>query len=380
MNLKYTAKLAPSSELHQGDKVENVADVPLYFGAPKAQREAEGLTRFREYKEDPKDTVTLETELPHLELEKTVGPESKEEVEAQIGKPLTWHIKLTNSSPVAGLFGAKIVDTLPKGFEYVAGSTTGPITTNPTITEVGEAEVLTWENVANLAAKASVTLNFEAIPTLALALTPGTYVNTAVATGKDASGATGSAAGPYKAEDTAKADLKTPGLNINKTPDVPSPEADAVAGEPSAYTLEITNSGTAVATGVEVSDTMGAGNGYTAGSATATPTTGFSETGVEGVGTGETLVKWTIASIPAGGKVIVHIPVSLSSSIPNETKLVDNATRQIGAGKNAENQRRLASGSPRGEHDAGKERPGHGGRRRTRRVRTDRQQPRSFGS
>jgi large repetitive protein len=335
VTLKYKAKLAPSSELHQGDKIENVADVPVYFGASKAQREEEpttlkeeeeGTTRFREYKEDPKDTVTLQTELPQLEVEKTVGPESKEEVEAEIGKPLTWHVKLTNSSPVAGLFGVDVVDTLPKGFEYKPGTTTGLTTADPTITEVGEEEVLTWEGVTNLAALESKTLNFETVPTLLLALEPGTYVNKVVATGKDASGATASAEGPYEAEDTAKAKLKTPGLSITKKPDVPEAAADAVAGEPNAYTLEITNTGAAEATGVEVSDRMGAGNNYTAGSATAEPEAGFTETGVEPVGTGETLVKWSIASIPAGGTVIVHIPVALSPSIPDGTTLVDHAS------------------------------------------------------
>jgi large repetitive protein len=326
VKLKYTAKLAPSSDLHQGDKIVNVADIPLYFGAPKAQREAEGLTRFREYKEDPKDTVTLETELPQLELEKTVGPESKEEVEAQIGKPLTWHIKLTNSSPVAGLFGVNVVDTLPEGFEYEAGSTTEVTTVDPTITEVGGQEVLTWNAVTDLAAGQSKTLSFKALPTLALALEPGVYVNTAVATGKDASGAIASAEGPYEAEDTAKANLKTPGLNINKKPDVPEPAADAVAGEPSAYTLEIVNSGTAEATGVEVSDLLGNGNQYTANSATAEPPAGFTETGVESLPGGETKINWTIASIPKEGTVIIHVPVSLAASIPDGEVLVDNAT------------------------------------------------------
>ena len=64
----------------------NVADVPLYFGAPESQRTEEGTTRFREYKEDPKDTVTLETELPQLQLEKTIGPEEKEEEDAYESK------------------------------------------------------------------------------------------------------------------------------------------------------------------------------------------------------------------------------------------------------------------------------------------------------
>lgn len=334
VTLKYKAALAPSSELHQGDQIENVADIPVYFGAPELQRNEEGTERFREYTEDPKDTVTLETELPQLQVEKTVGPESKEEAEAQIGKPLTWHVQLNNASTVAKLVGADLVDTLPKGWQYVVGSTTGPITADPAITGTVESgQVLTWSNVADLPASASVTLDFNAIPTLELALKPGSYENEAVARGEDASGATGSGEDPghpgepevpYEAKDTAKANLKTPGLNITKTPDVPDPSADAVAGEPASYSLEIVNSGSAEATAVEVSDLLGAGNGYTAGSAAANPPTGFSETGVEPVGA-ETRVKWTIASIPAGGTVIVQIPVSLAASIPDGTKLVDHA-------------------------------------------------------
>jgi large repetitive protein len=339
VTLKYTAKLAPSSELHQGDKVENVADVPLYFGVPKAQREAEpttpkeveeGKARYREYKEDPKSTVTLETELPVLELEKTVGPESEGQIDAQIGKPLTWHLKVTNLSPKAGLFGVNLVDTLPKGFEYKANSTTGTTgvtIANPTITEVGEAEVLTWTNaVASLPGGASQTLSFEAIPTLELALTPGIYVNKAVASGKDASGAPSSAAGAYEDESSARAKLITPGLRISKTPDVSEgAPAEAIAGRTKTYTIEIENEGSAEATGVEVTDLMGAGNVYTAGSATAEPG-GLTETGVESVGVGETRVKWSLAPIPAKGKVFVHVPVSIPASTPDGTKLVDNAT------------------------------------------------------
>ena len=327
VHLQYTAALAPSAELHQGDLIENIADVPVYYGAPESQRIEEGPGRFRGYNEDPQDTVTLQTALPQLEVEKTVGPEAKGEAEAQIGKPLAWHVKLTNSSPVAKLLGADLLDTLPKGWEYVVGSTTGVTTANPTIVVNGAGEEeLTWTNLADLPAGASVTLNFQAVPTLALALSPGTYLNTAVASGEDASGATASAEGPYKAEDTAKANLKTPGLNITKTPDVPEPSANAVAGEPAAYALEIVNSGGAVATEVEVTDTLGAGNGYSAGSATATPPTGFGETALEPLGGGETRVKWSIASIPAGGTVIVHIPVALTASIPDGTKLVDHGT------------------------------------------------------
>lgn len=327
VHLQYTAAIAPSIKLHQGDLIENIADVPTYFGAAESQRTAEGTGRFREYTEDPQDTVTLETALPQLHLKKTVGPESKEEAEAQIGKPLAWHLELSNTSTVAKLKGVEVIDTLPKGWEYVPGSTSGPTSADPVaVTNATGEEELTWTNVTDLAPGGSVTLNFEAVPTLALALSPGVYVNTAVAAGEDASGATVSGEGPYEAEDTAKANLKTPGLGITKTPDVPEPSANAVAGEPSSYSIEIVNNGGAVATEVEVTDTLGAGNGYTANSASANPPGGFTETAVEPLGGGETRVKWSIASILPGATVTIDVPVTLAASIPDGTKLVDHAT------------------------------------------------------
>jgi len=324
IELTYTAKLAPSAQLTGGEQVENQVEIPTYYGMPEPERgEAEDP---REY-EPLEDHKLLEVELPHLRLEKTVGPDSEAEAEAEIGKPLAWHVKVTNTAAFAGLLDVDIVDTLPAGWAYVPGSTTGPTTDDPdtAVNGAGE-EVLTWTDVTDLPAGASATVNFQAVPTLALALKPGRYENVAVATAEDDSGATESAEGPYEDEDGAIAELKTPGLTITKTPDVPNPGSDAVAGEPAAYTIEIVNGGGAEATGVEVTDLLGTGNDYTPGTATAAPSTGFSETAVESVGSGETRVKWAIASIPAGGTVTITVPVSLASSIPAGTKLVDNAS------------------------------------------------------
>jgi uncharacterized repeat protein (TIGR01451 family)/fimbrial isopeptide formation D2 family protein len=325
IELTYTAKLAVSGGLANGDKVENLAEVPVYFGLTPAEQATAKAKREYPPLEAEKN---LEVELPQLQLMKTVGTPAGPEAEAQIGKPLAWHIQVTNAATVANLNTVNVVDTLPKGWEYVAGSTTGATTTNPTtaVNAAGEEE-LTWTDVVpTLGAGQSKTLNFEAVPTLALALEPGIYVNHAVATGKDESGATGSAEGPYEAEGSAKAELKTPGLEIHKTPDVPGPGSEAVAGAPFAYSIEVKNTGGAVATEVEVTDVMGEFNEYTPGSAEANPTAGFSETGVEAVGTNETRVKWKIASIPAGSAVTITVPVTLASHTPENTTVVDNAT------------------------------------------------------
>src|SRR6202000_1901536 len=46
--LRYTAALAPSSVLTDGQKVVNTADVPSYFGVAAAQRAADGFD-YRDY-------------------------------------------------------------------------------------------------------------------------------------------------------------------------------------------------------------------------------------------------------------------------------------------------------------------------------------------
>jgi fimbrial isopeptide formation D2 family protein/uncharacterized repeat protein (TIGR01451 family) len=330
VKLKYTAELAPSAELKNGDKIENVADIPLYFGAPAAQRTEEGAANFRRYEEDPKSTVTLETSLPKPKVEKTFGTGGAEEGTAEIGKPVTWQVKVTNQSTAATWKGVDLLDTLPKGWEYVATSaefTPGGTKVEPVRTVNGsQEEELSWTDIANLGPEQSITLTFKAVATLELALKPGTYTNKAKASGEDASGATRSEEGPYEAEDTAKANLKTPGLTIVKKPDTPEPASEATAGETSVYSIEIHNGGTAEATEVEVTDVLGKYNEYTAGTAEASIPSGFSETFVGSLGEGETEVRWKIDSIAAGGTVLIGVPISLAPSIPTGTRLVNNAS------------------------------------------------------
>ena len=64
-----------------------------------------------------------------------------------------------------------ITDTLPAGFAYVAGSTTGATTANPTIS----GQNLTWNGSFNAPAGGDVTLHFN----VTVSSTPGTYTNNA---------------------------------------------------------------------------------------------------------------------------------------------------------------------------------------------------------
>ena len=94
--------------------------------------------------------------------------------------------------------------------------------------------------------------------------------------------------------DTATATLLVPALTIAKTPD----GGAATAGTPSSFSIAIKNTGNAIARHLDVSDVLPAGLTYTAGSASATPSVGFSETSVAaGPGAGQTTIRWAIASL-----------------------------------------------------------------------------------
>jgi fimbrial isopeptide formation D2 family protein/uncharacterized repeat protein (TIGR01451 family) len=287
VTLTYTAELPAAAQLTDEEIVANRADVPSYFGLSESELNTANAERKYIGEEATKN---LEVELPLLEVTKTVGTPAGAEAEAEIEKPLAWHIEVSNGASVAGLFEVDVVDTLPEGWKFVKGSTSGMTTAEPElgVNALGQ-EVLTWADAtAELPAGATKTLSFDAVPTLALALRPGPYVNEALVSGKDLSGATASAEGAYEDEGTATANLKTPGLKITKTPDVPEAGSEAVAGESSAYSIEVENTGEAEATEVEVSDLLGQYNEYTPGSATASPPEGFVETAVEAAGSGRT--------------------------------------------------------------------------------------------
>jgi large repetitive protein len=324
VELTYSAKLAPSTALQNGDAIDNIAAVPSYHGIAEAEQKPK--VEYRPYKGN-ESPVALNVALPELELIKTAGPEAMPEAEAKIGKAFAWQIEVKNKSTVAEAKAVNVFDALPTGWAYVAGSSeivgTGLIA-DPTPV-AGELE---WATSRTLAPGGSFKLTFKATPTSALIGAPGVYTNKARTLGEDASGSPSSGAGPYEAKGEAKAILRVPGLAITKTPD----EGPAVAGDPSAYTIAIENSGESEATEVEVSDVLDGGNEYAAGAAFAEPATGFEETGVQSnTPAGKTSVHWKIASIPAavGGvpaKVTIHVPVTIGSTVPDGTTLGDEAS------------------------------------------------------
>jgi uncharacterized repeat protein (TIGR01451 family) len=85
----------------------------------------------------------------------------------------SYTITIANPNTTAAVL-TSITDTLPTGFTYSAGSTTGATTADPSVA----GQVLTWNGPFNVPASGSLTLTFG----VTASTTPGTYANQAEAT------------------------------------------------------------------------------------------------------------------------------------------------------------------------------------------------------
>jgi uncharacterized repeat protein (TIGR01451 family) len=164
-------------------------------------------------------------------------------------------ITISNPNPDAVTLNA-ITDTLPAGFSYVAGSTTGVTTSNPSVT----GQALTWNGPFTVPANGAVSLHFLVI----VASTPGDYFNEAG--GDAADGYTVLATGPTaRITVTAKADL---GITKTASPD------PAFVGDAITYTLTVTNNGPGTSSGGVVTDTLPASVSYVSDDGGCTHTAG----------------------------------------------------------------------------------------------------------
>ena len=327
--IEYTAGFIAQSGLHDGEQVVNTAGLPTYFGVPKAQRDANPSWEFRQYA-DGSDTTEAVLDFPTLGLVKTTGLAGNPDAgNAEINQEFPWRIVASNTSATAGAHNVIVADTLPPNWSYVPGTAKfgGANAPDPTITPNAVGDKLEWA-VPLLPASSSVTITFGAKPSLAAATTPGTgseaNVNTAqVTAATDEAGQTEVGGVPYgSTPDTAKATLQLPSLQLEKTPD----EGPAVAGGPSSFTVKVTNAGPGVARNLEIEDGTSAGMTYTAGSATANPATGFSETSVEaGPAPGAQTIHWHLDSLASGASVTITMPVTVGANVANGTTLTNVA-------------------------------------------------------
>jgi uncharacterized repeat protein (TIGR01451 family)/fimbrial isopeptide formation D2 family protein len=324
VTLSYTAEALPSDQLATGSSAINTAGAG-YFGIPEAERV--NPWTYREY-DTGEDTVTVDFEFPEIEVTKTTRAAGFPDIsDARIGQSFGWRVVVRNAATTAVAFDPSVVDTLPPDWTYDAGSTsiTGLPTAEPTVTPKPGGDELEWDfSGQTIAPGASVTILFTATPEVAAKLNPPVQDNDATSAVLDGSGSDRNATGPYSASDLAQANLLFPVLDVRKTPDGGTVDAGASMN----WTIEVTNTGTGPATDVVVDDELDAGMTYQAGTATASPATGFSEASVNpdpNDGSTPIDVVWNISSIPAGGSVTITFPVAALPGLASGTR-IDNST------------------------------------------------------
>jgi len=118
------------------------------------------------------------------------------------------------------------------------------------------------------------------------------------------------------------ATVALPVLEVSKEAVKPT----VAAGEEDSYTIVVKNTGTGVAHEVLAEDTLPTGMTYKVGSATAEPTTGFSEKSASA-----TKVVWEVASIAAGAKVEITMHVGTEASLASGAKLTNKVAVQAPA-------------------------------------------------
>ena len=323
LTYEYEAHVTAAKSLEPNEKIENTATLAGYHGVSETELhethenyEHEAIS-YRAYT-GATSKVTDEVQLPSIKVEKTAGA-----AKAEVGQPFTWHVIVTNESsvPVKHL---QIRDTLPANWEYVPGSTalaTGSISHEEAGGSLASGIDEIWEAATvELKPLESDTLTYQATPLIGAESNPGTgashpNTNTAYATVQTLAGASEDAHGKFEAGPAqASTTLVIPGLQVTKIPTA----ATVNAGENDSYTVTVENTGAGAAREVKVVDTLPAGMTYQAHSATASPSTGFSELSATSA-----TVEWEIASIEAAHSVQITVPVGTEASLVAGTHLTN---------------------------------------------------------
>jgi uncharacterized repeat protein (TIGR01451 family) len=143
------------------------------------------------------------------------------------GAPNGYTITITN--PNAGSIALDtITDTLPAGFAYVTGSSTGVTTANPVIA----GQNLTWSGPFAVPANGSIMLHFN----VTVSATPGTHTNQA---GGTATGTTVTPSGPTAPITVAGAAVTTPTPTATPTGAPPPNTASGGSGNGSTAVLTL---------------------------------------------------------------------------------------------------------------------------------------------
>ncbi len=246
----YQASLAPSGTLTSA-ALTNTFRVNAYESLPSGGRAYTGTTAPR----------TVTPQFPALTTAKTTPAGTV----AYVGQALPFRI--TTSIASAQATDVAITDTLPANWTYVTGSAqvtdAAAVTTQiePAVSVAGNVTTLTWSGLGSADPGQSVIVNYEAFPTAAALTTPGVgasvaHTNTARASAKDATGATGNLTGPYQSNTaTATARIHSADLSVAKTH-----TGSPAAGQSFSWKVRVTNLGPDTAVGAfTVTDTLPTG-------------------------------------------------------------------------------------------------------------------------
>ncbi|MBO9534891.1 MAG: DUF11 domain-containing protein [Solirubrobacteraceae bacterium] len=320
--IQYTADLPVITSLTDGQNLDNTALVTSAYGVAQATRTADGFL-YRSYSTSS-DTTRATYDAPTLTFVKTTGasgfPDSSQ---AEVGVSFPWRMTVTNTSGSETATALTIKDTLPPNWRYVAGTAsitgTGGGSVTPTIVSNAAGDQLTFSTALTLTPAQSRVLTYSARPIVEASTTPGTgagnpHINTAYAGVKNSNGVSGDGSGLFQsAPDTARGILAVPALGVSVTPDA----GTGTPASPASFNVRVTNSGAVNMSNVVLSATMPSQITYLPGTATASPTTGFSETAGSG-----TAATWRIANIAASGVVNITVPMATSPTLATGTNLV----------------------------------------------------------
>ncbi len=347
--LDYTADLPAVTSMRDNDLFTNTVTIQDAWGVSLADRTLRPTPQFgyRSYSVATIPALTRSTtaiyDAPTISVNKTTGisPSFPDNGPTQIGALFTWRVSVTNTSSTASAKNLTVTDTLPKDWDYEPGSTlfTAGSTANPTITSLASGDQLVWNTTIPLAPGASVVLTYQARATLASATSIGTgtapaarHINSATASVLNHLDRPADANGPFApaAPDTSYAYLAVPVITVAKTPDAaPMPGAagtgaTVTAGTVADFFIKVRNTGSAPATNVIVTDTLpvdGISSTFTSGSATATPSTGFTQ-----VSANDTTATFRIASLAVGATVDIRVPVNTDPAAAENSEIVNTAS------------------------------------------------------
>ncbi len=328
--ITYTAQLAASAALNDGEQIVNTADVTEYYARSAATRSADPFAEWRTYGQGgaggdvTADTVTMTVGFPNVTIVKTTVDDA---TDARVGVGFTWRIVATNQTtePTAAAYGVDIDDVLPAGWVYQVGSASittpyGTVTTDPVCTPncATPGAALLWSNLVSGAGQplnpgATITIDFDAVPQASL-LTVGTtgsfdHTNTAgLAGADDVTGASSNADGVYIGSDsTANARIRRTDLSVTKTVS----SGPYAFGNDVDWTIVVANAGPDTATGVTVADVLPVGLVFV--------TTVSASQGSYASGSGI----WTVGSVANGASATLVIRTRLNQigSITNRAEV-----------------------------------------------------------